>query len=164
LNTIRMGRARFLGDGSNTLGLTYVTDVADAVLLAGTHEGAIGEAFNVSTEEHVSQQRYFDGLADMVGAPRVKQSLPIRRAYQIAAAMEVTYRLLGIRKRPLITRQAVSLMALPHRCLNRKIRHRLGWHPLVSFQLALERIHAWWFGLAGEVGAAIAHPQGSRAA
>lgn len=144
LTMLKRGRVRLIGDGSNELMLTYVTNVADAILLAGTHDAARGEAFNVSNDGEVSQRDFFDALSSQVEAPPVRASVPFRRAYCIASALETSYRFLRIKRRPLITRQSVSLFGLPHRFSTEKITNTLGWHPHVTFPEAIERIGVWW--------------------
>lgn len=142
------GTVRCIGRGSNALTLTYVSDVAQAVLLAALEEEAVGKAFNVCNDEQISQRQYLDALADMFGVPRVTKSVPYRSALAIAAAMETYHRCFGIRKRPFVTRQAVMLLAPPQTFTSCKIRERLGWTPRVDFDTAMERIKAWWAGKA----------------
>lgn len=144
MRMLKRGQAKLIGDGSNELMLTYVTNVADAVLLAGTHEAAPGEAFNVSNDANISQREYFDALSDQVGAEHVRRSIPFRRAYCIASALEAGYRLCRIKRAPLITRQSVSLVGLSHRFRTEKITAALGWRPKVDFETAIERIGVWW--------------------
>ncbi len=144
LTMLRQGKVRSIGDGSNILMLTYAANVADAILLAGTHQSAVGEAFNVSNDEEVTQRQYLDALADMLGVPPVQKTVPFRNAYLIATGLESTYRLLRIKQRPVITRQSVSLIGLSHVFSSSKIRQWLGWAPKVNFETAIERIRAWW--------------------
>lgn len=144
LNLLKRGQAKLIGDGTNVLMLTYATNVADAVLLAGTHAAAPGEAFNVSNDGEVSQREYFDALSDQVGAKPVRKMVPFKNAYCIASALEVGYRLLRIKRSPIITRQSVSLVGLSHRFRTEKITNALGWQPTVDFATAIERIGVWW--------------------
>ncbi|HJN13784.1 MAG TPA: NAD-dependent epimerase/dehydratase family protein [Pirellulaceae bacterium] len=144
MTMIKCGQARIIGDGTNELMLTYVTNVAEAVLLAGTHAAAPGEAFNVSNDGDISQRKYFDALSDQVGAERVRKTVPFKNAYCIALALETSYRLLRIKRPPMITRQSVSLVGLSHRFRTEKISTTLGWQPKVDFDTAIEKIGAWW--------------------
>ena len=144
MTMLKRGHARIIGDGTNELMLTYVTNVADAVLLAGTHAAAPGEAFNVSNDGDISQRAYFDALSDQVGTMRVRKMVSFNNAYCIASALETCYRLLRIKRPPMITRQSVSLVGLSHRFRTEKITATLGWQPKVNFDTAIEKIGAWW--------------------
>jgi len=144
LTMLKRGQAKIIGDGTNELMLTYATNVADAVLLAGTHIAAPGEAFNVSNDGNISQREYFDALSDQVGAKRVQKTVAFQHAYCFASALETGYRLLHIKKSPMITRQSVSLVGLSHRFCTEKIAATLGWQPKVGFDSAIEKIGAWW--------------------
>lgn len=144
MRMLKRGQAKLIGDGTNELMLTYAANVADAVLLAGTHAAAPGEAFNVSNDCEVSQRQYFDALSDQVGAEPVRKTVPFKKAYCIASALEFSYRLLRIKRSPLITRQSVSLVGLSHRFSTAKITNTLGWRPKVDFETAIQRIGVWW--------------------
>jgi nucleoside-diphosphate-sugar epimerase len=144
MTMLKHGRARIIGDGTNQLTLTYATNVADAVLLAATHPAAPGEAFNVSNDEDISQRKYFDALSGQVGTKPVRRTVPFKSAYCLASALEASYRFLRIKRPPMITRQSVSLVGLPHRFRTEKISSKLGWQPKVDFDTAIDRIGTWW--------------------
>jgi len=144
MKMLKRGSAKIIGDGSNELMLTYVTNVADAVLMAGTHSAAPGEAFNVSNDGNVTQREYFDALSEQVGANPIRKMVKFKEAYCVASALEFGYRLLRIKKPPMITRQSISLLGLSHRFSTEKIVRTLGWSPKVRFDTAIDNIGAWW--------------------
>lgn len=144
LTMLERGRMQIVGDGSNVLSLTYAGNVADAILLAATKDEAVGEAFNVSNDNNVTQRQYLDALADMLGVPRVTRHIPYRAALTAGMVLETVHRGLRLKRRPFVTRQGVQLVALPSRFTTAKIRERLGWSPRVDFATAIERIGEWW--------------------
>ena len=146
---LQKGTAWIIGDGSNRLMLTHVTNVVDAIMLAAKHEAAVGETFNVSNDVCVSQREFLDRLADAVGAKYVRKKVPFRTAYAVATVLEATYRLLRIKQRPLITRQSMSLLGLSQIFATDKITDRLGWQPRVELETALEQIREWWIEVDG---------------
>ncbi|MEM8678175.1 MAG: NAD-dependent epimerase/dehydratase family protein [Planctomycetota bacterium] len=141
---LERGNARLIGRGNNPLMLTYVTNVADAILLAARHEAAAGEAFNVSNDVQITQREFFDQLAETIGVQPVRKQVPFRAAYAAAAGLEASYRWLGIKQRPPITRQSLSLLGLPQLFSTDKIRAQLGWQPRVGLEEGLQRIGTWW--------------------
>ena len=149
---LQNGTACIVGDGSNTLMLTYVTNVVDAIMLAAKHEAAVGESFNVSNDVRVSQREFLNRLADAVGAKHVRKKVPFRAAYAVATFLEASYRWLGIKQRPLITRQSMSLLGLSQTFATDKITDRLGWQPRVELETGLQRIREWWIGVDDEYG------------
>ena len=144
LTMLEQGRVQCIGDGSNILSLTYAANVADAILLAATKDEALGEAYNVSNDGNITQRRYMDALADMLGVPHVQKSIPYKAALAAAMLLETVHRGLRLKRRPFVTRQGVQLIALPSTFSTDKIRDRLGWTPRVDFATALERIAEWW--------------------
>jgi nucleoside-diphosphate-sugar epimerase len=73
--------------------------------------------------------------------------LPYRTVDLLAGAMEMIYRTLGIQKRPLLTRQSVSLLASRAYIDSSKARKVLGWSPAVGQEDAIQRTMDWLVSL-----------------
>ena len=74
--------------GRPLAGLCYVENLVDAALLALHHEAAPGQVFNVSDGLNVSWRQFTNDLADGLGAPPVRWSLPYRLANGIGFLAE----------------------------------------------------------------------------
>ena len=133
LRAIRAGKARIIGPGDNRLNLTYAGNEAEGCILAAECGEALGQAYNLSNDGVITQQEYFDKMADALGAPRVTRHVPYRVAHGAAFAMEVFGHALHRRKPPFVTRYAVWLMG--RRCFFscQKARAQLGWQPTVGY-------------------------------
>jgi nucleoside-diphosphate-sugar epimerase len=141
-------RSMLLIDGGRAVaGLVYVENLVDAAVLAAGHRAAAGNAFNVTDGLDVTWRQFIDGLAQGLGCPPTRWSLPFRGADSVAFVLEHSYRLLrtsfGVTTRPLLSRQAVHVLGNNQRFSNEAIRTVLGWAPKVSYREGLAATVAW---------------------
>lgn len=105
------------GDGEQTRDFTYVEDVMNLLLLAGSDPMLIGGVFNVATGRETSINR----LAEQVKAVAEKPDHPVRYA----------------------EKRAVD--RVDRRCLDiTRIAAISGWRPTTSLQEGLKKTYAWW--------------------
>jgi nucleoside-diphosphate-sugar epimerase len=136
-----------IGGGRAVAGLCYVENLIDAALLALRHEAAPGNAFNVGDGLAVTWKEFTDGLADGLGCPKVRWSLPYGPADGLGFALEHGYRLLrrttGLTLPPLLSRQAVQVLGRNQGFSNRKLGELLGWEPRVDYASGLAATVDW---------------------
>jgi nucleoside-diphosphate-sugar epimerase len=136
-----------VGGGRAVAGLSYVENVVDAALLAIRSDAASGQAFNVTDGLEVTWRRFLADLAEGIGAPEPRWSLPYGVAYGVAFVLEHGYRMLRastrLRTRPLLSRQAVHVLGRDQDFSNRKAREQLGWEPRISYAEGLNATLAW---------------------
>jgi ornithine--oxo-acid transaminase len=142
------GRNMVLVDrGRAIAGLCYIENLIDAALLAQRHDGAPGEAFNVSDGLDVTWREFTDGLAERLGYAKVRWSMPYWIAHGIGFSLEHGYRLArrttGLSAPPLLSRQAVHVLAKDQDFCNRHARDVLGWEPRVAYSDGLEATVDW---------------------
>ena len=142
------GRNMVLVNGGRAIaGLCYVENLMDAALLALRHDAAPGEAFNVSDGLDVTWRQFTDGLADGLGYSKVRWSMPYWVAHGLGFSLEQGYRLArrttGLSAPPLLSRQAVDVLAKDQDFCNRRAREVLGWEPRVDYSTGLETTVAW---------------------
>lgn len=142
IDVLQSGSPGLISGGEMNAGLAYVDNVADVLILAGSTERAIGRAYNACDGLDVTWKKYFTDLADMIGVGNPK-SLPAPLAAVGAYLMEGVYKLFGIQKRPLITREALNLVGSDNRIPNERIKNELGYTPQVSYAEGLERIREY---------------------
>lgn len=136
---IRAGRAMLIDGGHGDATLAYVDNVVDVLVRAGTAAHAVGRIYNVNDGSGVSWRRYFADLAAIVGAPAPVRSIPAPAARLVAAAMERTWRRLGKTARPLVTQEAVNLLASKRPVPIARAKDELGYDPL-PYGDALEHV------------------------
>jgi nucleoside-diphosphate-sugar epimerase len=66
------------GDGEQSRDFTFVGNVVDATVLAGTADGASGEVFNVAAGAPASVNRIADTIGQILGKPIERTHLPSR--------------------------------------------------------------------------------------
>jgi nucleoside-diphosphate-sugar epimerase len=133
--------------GRALAGLCFVENLIDALILAARHAAAPGQAFNVSDGLDITWRRFTDDLAEGLGCPRARWSLPYPLASVIGLGLECGYRLLrrstGLHTAPLLSRQAVQVLGKSQDFSNRKARELLGWEPRVDYASGLAATLAW---------------------
>jgi nucleoside-diphosphate-sugar epimerase len=125
----------------------YVDNLIDAALLALRHDAAPGHAFNVSDGLDVTWREFTDGLADGLGCPPVRWSMPYWLAHGLGFSLEHGYRAMRRTTRlslpPLLSRQAVHVLGRGQQFDTGKAREVLGWKPRVSYEDGLESTVEW---------------------
>ncbi len=151
---IRQRRAKILGRGDNRLNVVYAGNVATAAILAADLPEADGQAFNCSNDGLITQQQYFDLLAEACGAPPVRRHAPYRAAYTAGFLLECIGHLFHAKKPPFVTRYAVWLMGRRSYFSAEKARRVLGWRPSVPYEVGVPLTVRWYLEQIGEQPAA----------
>ncbi|MGO9487488.1 MAG: NAD-dependent epimerase/dehydratase family protein [Solirubrobacteraceae bacterium] len=146
-DALRAGHMILIDHGCPVAGLCYVENLLDAVLLALRRSDASGHAFNVTDGLPITWREFLDGLADGLGCPRARWSLPYWLAGAIGVSLEEGYRVLrrstGVSLPPLLSRQAVQVLGVSQDFSNHKARELLGWEPRVDYAAGLAATVAW---------------------
>ncbi len=144
---LRGGQMLLIDRGRAIAGLCFIDNLIDATRLAMDREAASGQAFNVTDGLDVTWRRLIDDLADGLGCPRARWSLPYRLAAGLGFSLEHGYRALhratGLSTRPLLSRQAVQVMGIDQSFSHAKARELLGWEPRVDYATGLEATLDW---------------------
>ncbi len=147
---LRAGNMLLIDWGRAVAGLVYVENVVDAALLAGGHDAAPGQAFNVTDGLATTWREFTDDLASGIGTRPARWSLPFPLANGLAFGLEQGYRALRrtvrLNSRPLLSRQAVHVLGNDQRFSNEKLRTQLGWTPRTSYADGLHATLAWLRG------------------
>jgi nucleoside-diphosphate-sugar epimerase len=142
--SLRLGRVRIVGDGTNGLNCTYAGNVAEACLLAAQTPGAAGRAYNVCTDGVITQREWMNLWADALGYPRPTKHLPYKVTFAAAFALEAVFRAIRFPKPPFITRYATWLVGRTTDYSTERARQELGWRPTVGYDEGVRRTVAWY--------------------
>jgi nucleoside-diphosphate-sugar epimerase len=143
IRAIRAGKGKLLGDGKNRLNLTYAANEAEGCILAATHDQAVGEIYNLSSDGRITQEEYFNKIAECIGAKPVTRHVPYGLAYRAAFLMELFGHMTGRKKPPLVTRYSVWLIGRQCFFSEEKARRELGWKATVSYDEGIQRAVKW---------------------
>ena len=140
---IRQGTMLLIDGGRSPGGFCYVDNAVDAIIHAATVPATLGRAYNLSDGTGVTWRRYIDALADGLGEPRPRISLPETLALTLARGFESTHRLLRLPGRPLLTRHAVYLLSRNQEYPAEAARRDFAFSPAIKFEEGVGRTVNW---------------------
>jgi nucleoside-diphosphate-sugar epimerase len=149
LKALGQGRAAIVGRGDNRLNIIYAADVADGAIRAANNPGAVGRAYNLSSEGELTQREFLDLLTASLGRRRVRWHVPYRLAFFGGFLAEFIAPAIRMRRPPHFTRYVVALLGRSTRYSIERARTELGWSPQVPAPEGLRRTLEWYFGLKG---------------
>lgn len=126
--------------GRGTFNPIYVDDLVEAVVVAAGHEGAVGQAFNLTGGQPCETRTFFGHYCRMLGirGPRVA---PTPVAVAVARVVGTTLRALG---RPSeVTAATMRMLSATGDVSIDKARRRLGWEPRVDLDEGMRRTERW---------------------
>jgi nucleoside-diphosphate-sugar epimerase len=148
-----------IGDGNNLLNIIHAADVATGAILAANHSGAIGQAYNLSSEGEMTQRVFLGHLCAALGLPPIKRQLPYWFAFSGGFLAEIIGRAIRLRRPPHFTRYAVALIGRPTRFSTERARTELGWSQRVEVVDGVRETLDWYYQTTGEKPAAPFSPQ-----
>jgi nucleoside-diphosphate-sugar epimerase len=143
----RAGRARRVGDGKNLIDIVYVENAAAAHLQAADALRAgspvCGRAYFVSQGDPVNCWQWIDELLALANLPGIKKSVSFSAAWRSGIALEIAYRLLGLRSEPPMTRFLAAQLGRAHWFDISAARRDFGYRALVSTAEGMRRLKDW---------------------
>jgi nucleoside-diphosphate-sugar epimerase len=146
----RISAGRFLrvGAGQNFIHLTYIDDLIDGLLLAGTRPEAAGQVFIFSGPEPVQMGTLINHVAARVDRPVPDFYIPAAPARWLGSCLEWTYRAaaaLGLDRldQPPITAGTVDVVSANRSFSSAKAAALLGYRPKVGLADGLENTLCW---------------------
>jgi len=140
----------FLIDGGQLpAGLLYLDNAVEGILQASLSPQTIGQAYNLRDESDETWREFVGALARGMKVSYPWLNLPGKLAMGIAQVFEISYRAMGIRNRPLLTRHATCLLCRNQGYSIEKAQRDFGFRSRVGFVEGMARTQAW---LASEEG------------
>ncbi len=125
------------------MSLIYVDNLVDLTMLAATRPEAAGEAFMAGDGVPITFEEVCQRIAAAIGSPPPSLHLPFGLVRNAVGLMEGVYRIAGSKTRPLLTQQAVDLLASRAVVDVSKARNLLGWQSLVPQDEGIRRALEW---------------------
>jgi nucleoside-diphosphate-sugar epimerase len=141
---VRDGKGIIVGNGRNALPFCYVTDVVQGLMLAATHERAVGQAYNIANDQPLTQEEILRAIAEEIRAPAPRLHGSYHAMYAVAYAAERVAALTHATKQPVVTRLGVKLFGTDNRHSVDKARKELGYRPQVSIREGVRLAAAWY--------------------
>jgi nucleoside-diphosphate-sugar epimerase len=140
---LKAGSVIYIAKGRYALNTTYVGNLVDAIFLALGSPKAVGEIFNVTDGEFVSKRRFFEAIADGLGLPRPRRSVPLGLAKFLANWRERVYRRQNRPTPPRVTQAQVKFAGLNLDFSIAKARTVLGYEPKTGFAEGMAEAVEW---------------------
>jgi nucleoside-diphosphate-sugar epimerase len=120
-------RQMFYWTRNARMSLVYIDNLVDLCMLAAETPAAVGHAFLACDEEPATFEQFCGWIAGGIGCRPPSLYLPYGLVDVLAGVMEAAYRIARSRQRPMITRQAVELLASRAVIDCSRAREMLGW-------------------------------------
>jgi nucleoside-diphosphate-sugar epimerase len=140
---LRAGKGVIIGSGRNALPLVYVTDVVQGLLLTLEHERAVGQVYNITNDQPLTQEEFWSAIAQAVGAKPPRLHVPYRALYAAACVAAPAAKLTHAQK-PLVTLLGVTLFGTDNRHAIDKARAALGYRPQVPLREGIQLAATWY--------------------
>jgi nucleoside-diphosphate-sugar epimerase len=141
---LESGWMTLIGGGEYVGAFTYVENLADGLILAGTVRRAAGEVYVITDGLDLTWRAYFGRLTAALALPSPRLSIHPWLALVAASVLEGAYRLLRKQSRPPLTRYLVAHLSGDYHFTIAKARRELGYEPAVPFDEAIGRTSAWY--------------------
>lgn len=131
-----------VGRGQNIHQLIYVDDLAEGMLVAASHQEAIGETFLLAGEERLSSNEMVAAIAAAVGVKEKNWRAPLWPFMWLASILEFTLRPLGIQ--PPLHRRRMDFFTKSFRLSTAKAKAIIGFEAHTSFAEGTRRTAQWY--------------------
>jgi len=143
----RAGKIKRLGNTPKRVDFTYITNAADAHLLAADrlspNSPIAGRAYFITNGEPVVLWDFINRLLEVAGIPPVRACVSPRVAYTAGWVAESVWRTLKLGGEPPMTRFLAEELATSHWFNIDAARRDLGYNPRVSMEEGLQRLKEW---------------------
>jgi len=136
-----IGKGVFLmiGSGKTLYHLTYIDDLVDGMILAATHEAAIGEVFTICGPEYTDLNELVKRIAAVMGQPSPRWRIPAWPVVWAAHVCDWICKKIGVAA-PLYPRR-VEFFLLDRAFTPDKARKLIGYNPSVPLDEGLKRTY-----------------------
>ncbi len=127
-----------------TLFWSFIDNLADAIVLAGTHPAAVGNGYLVHDgDDGPTLQEVCARIAALTGKPAPTRHVPYAVAFSAALLAQALWRVLRLRGAPVLLTNDVRAFGSQWHISNAKLRRELGWTPRVSIADGMEAALAY---------------------
>ena len=146
LQRAKAGKLKRIGTRPVTVDVTYIDNAAEAHLLAADAlapgSPPAGQAYFISNGEPVELWGFLNRVITDAGLPPVTKTVPVWAARLAGRVSEGTYRLLGIRGEPALTRFVVEQLSTSHWYDISAAKRDFGYTPRVSVEEGLKLLRS----------------------
>jgi len=127
----RAGNFAWIGGGTARTSTTHVANLVHALELALTR-GEGGRAYFVADDGERTLREFLSAMAATAGVDLGTRVVPKALARALARVVEGSWRLLGVRRQPPLTRFAAEMMSATITVDTTRARQELGYAPVIT--------------------------------
>ncbi len=142
VNVYRKGLVPVVANKKHNAGLIHVENLVDIILAIIDRENLNGKVYNACDGSDVTWYRYFSDLSRILGKKK-PMVVPYGILAPLAIIVENLSRLLKIKERPLITREALNLVGSDNRFPISRAQKELNFTPRVSYEEGIKEIEKY---------------------
>jgi nucleoside-diphosphate-sugar epimerase len=139
---IARGRFVMIGSGKVLYHLTYVDDLAEGIILCGTHPAAPGRVYTLGGSEYGTLSDLVGRIARVLDRPNPRLRIPVWPVYTAGILCEMVCTPLGIE--PPLYRRRVDFFRKDRAFDIGRARAEMGYAPRIGLDEGLARTAAWY--------------------
>ncbi len=143
IRALRRGKFAFIGSRDNVAPIVHVSDLVQAILLAGRTPASRGRAYHVTDGSRTSIGQFIDHLAGLIGCPPPRKVLPYTIPYLGCLFFESLSRMRLYRGKPPITRNSLRHLGTSRSFNIERASRELGYLPRVPYPEGLDTAVKW---------------------
>jgi nucleoside-diphosphate-sugar epimerase len=144
LDALRRRQFAYVGDGSKLLNLSYVDDVARAMLLAAGEPAAAGRAYNLTDGTETSLRAFVESLCGELRIPAPTKSIPPPVAFGVAQLVERLARARRATEAPRLTVGRMRFLYYNQHYSGERAERELGYRPRYTYREGVPPTLAWY--------------------
>jgi len=117
--------------------------LVDLLMLIAEDDRAVGNGYLVHDGESTTLPEFCVEIAKSLGVPPITTHIPYPVAYAAAVVMELTWKTLRKKTRPLLTTYTVKNLGSRLKFSISKAERELGWRPKIPYKEGLRRTMEW---------------------
>ncbi len=141
---LRTGKGFIIGSGNNIIPFVYTADVVQAIMLALDNNNAVGQVYNIGSDQPLTQKEYLSAIAQEIGIAPPRIHIPYQPMYAAGYAAERLAALSANRIKPIVTRHGVKIFGANNRLSIDKAHRELGYTPRVSIREGVRLTSVWY--------------------
>jgi nucleoside-diphosphate-sugar epimerase len=139
---ISKGHFLMIGSGEVLYHMTFIDDLIQGFILAGSRDEALGEVFTIAGETYTSLRELVNLIADVLGKPHPRWRIPFWPVLAASVICDKACRLVGLSP-PLYPRR-VEFFSLDRAFSIAKAKAQIGYKPKVGLKEGLARTAKWY--------------------
>ncbi|MDX1386560.1 MAG: NAD-dependent epimerase/dehydratase family protein [bacterium] len=143
IHNLQTNKVILIDKGKKQLYLTHVENLIQAILLSLEKSEAIGEVFNITDGEKITKKEFFNSVADLMGHPRPKKSVPYFLAKTFCKMLAQGQRVADQDNLPHLTQTRLRLAGQNQGFDISKAKNILGYLPAIPFNEGIKNAVAW---------------------